>query len=228
MDLVEGLRTTAAVREFLPEPVPDETVHRLLETARFAPNGGNAQAWHVIVLRDREKRVQMRDLYLRGWHVYLAQSAAGLRPFAPVTDREAERLAIDAAEASWDDRPDLGDFAEHLEDVPVLLVVLADLRRLAALDRDLDRYSIVGGASIYPFVWSILLAARAEGLGGVMTTMPVYREQAVKDLLEIPDEFAVATLLALGRPRKVVTRLRRDPVETFATVDSFGGEPFTG
>ena len=51
------------------------------------------------------------------------------------------------------------------------MLVVADLRALAAVDRDLDRYTLVGGASIYPFCWSVLLAARAEGLGGVMTTM---------------------------------------------------------
>ena len=54
-----------------------------------------------------------------------------------------------------------------------MLVLLADLTRLATVDRDAGPYTLVGGASIYPFAWSILLAARAEGLAGVMTTMVV-------------------------------------------------------
>ena len=66
-----------------------------------------------------------------------------------------------------------GGFAEHLDDVPVLILVLADLRKLATVDRDLGHYTLVGGASVYPFVWSLLLAARAEGLAGVVTTMVV-------------------------------------------------------
>ena len=78
-----------------------------------------------------------------------------------------------AAEA----RSDADGFAETLADVPVLLVVLADLSVLAALDRDLDHYQIIGGASIYPFVWNILLAARERGVGGVMTTMATKPKQ---------------------------------------------------
>ena len=107
-----------------------------------------------------------------------------------------------------------------------MLVLLADLRRLAAVDRDLDRYTLVGGASVYPFAWSILLAARSEGLAGVLTTMAVRDEATVKNLLHAPDELAVAGILALGEPLHQPSRLSRQPVETFATVDRFDGSPF--
>ena len=52
MDLVHALRTTGAVRDFLPDPVPDEVLARVLETARFSPSGGNAQGWRVVVVAD--------------------------------------------------------------------------------------------------------------------------------------------------------------------------------
>ena len=94
---------------------------------------------------------------------------------------------------------------------PALLLVLADLSALAAVDRDLPRYTLAGGASIYPFVWSLLLAARAEGLGGVMTTMPVRREDDVRALFGIPATVAVASLVVLGRPVAAPRRLRRAP-----------------
>jgi nitroreductase len=106
-----------------------------------------------------------------------------------------------------------------------MLVLLADLSRLAAVDRDADRYTLVGGASVYPFAWSILLAARGEGLGGVITTMVVREEDSVRRLLGVPESVAVAGLLALGRPVHQPTRLRREPVESFATVDRFDGAP---
>ena len=228
MDLTEGLRSTGAVREFEPGALDDDVLHRVLDTARFAPNGGNRQAWRVVVVKDPEARRELRDLYLDGWYDYLALAAAGLTPWAPVTDREAERAALaGAAELAAQAAEGPGGFAEHLDTVPSLLLVLADLRSLAAVDRDLPRYTMAGGASIYPFVWSILLAARAEGLGGVMTTMPIRREAEVRRLFGVPEHFAVATLVALGRPRRAPRHLTRQPVESFATIDRLGGPPLT-
>lgn len=229
MDLIETLRTTGAVRALRPDPVPDDVLHRVLDTARFGPSGGNRQGWRVVVVQDREIRRQLRDLYLPGWYEYLAMVRAGLTPFAPVTDPAAEAAALrDAPEMAEQAAAGPGGFAEHLDEVPVLLVLFADLRALAATDRDLGRYTIVGGASIYPFAWNLLLAARAEGLGGVITTMHARREAEVKALLGAPQELVFAATLALGHPVKQVTRLRRAPVEEIATVDRLDGTPFTG
>jgi nitroreductase len=224
VELIEALRTTGAVREYEDTPVPDRTIHRLLDTARFAPNGGNRQAWRVIVVKDPALRRAMRDVYLPGWYQYLAQVSAGLTPWAVVTDRELERQAVlGAPEIAETAARGPGGFAEHLDRVPVMLVLLADLSRLATVDRDSDHYTMVGGASIYPFAWSILLAARVEGLAGVMTTMVVRDEAAVKELLGIPDSVSVVGVLALGVPVHQPTRLRRAPVGSFATVDRFDG-----
>src|SRR5436309_1919359 len=157
MDLIETLRTTGAVRDYLPDDVPDDVVYRILDTARFAPNGGNRQGWRVVVVKDQEVRRQLRDLYLPGWYQYLAQAAAGLVPWAPISDEEAERRAIlDAPRIEAEAAAGPGGFAEHIDRSPVLLVVLADLRALAAVDRGFARYTMTGGASIYPFVWSLL------------------------------------------------------------------------
>ena len=227
MELIDALRTTGAAREFRPDPVADEVVHRILDTARFAPSGGNRQGWRVVVVRDSEVRAALRDLYLPGWYDYLAIAGAGLVPWAPITDRDAEARAVAAAGAgAGGGGAGAGGFAENLDRVPVVLVLLADLRALAAVDRDLPRYTLAGGASIYPFAWSVLLAARAEGLAGVMTTMVIRREAEVKALLEVPDEVVVAGLIALGHPVHQPTRLRRQQVEDFATLDRFGGSPF--
>jgi len=226
VDLIETLRSTGATRDFRDEPVPDDVVHRVLDTARFGPSGGNRQGWRVVLVKDLEIRRQLRDLYLPGWYEYLAMVRAGLTPFAPVTDRRAEAAALlEAASIAEAAAAGPGGFAEHLDEVPVLLVLLADLRALAATDRDLDRYTIVGGASVYPFAWNLLLAARAEGLGGVITTMHARREAEVKALLGAPDELAFAATIALGHPVEQVRRLTRAPVEEIATVDRIDGRP---
>lgn len=231
MDLIETLRTTGAVRQFEDRPVGRDVMARVLDTARFAPNGGNQQSWHVILVEDPALRAGVRDLYVPGWLEYLEMRADGIQPWAPVGDRTAGDAAIDRATATIaDGDPEAiaaaaGEFAAHFDQVPVMAVVVADLRMLAATDRDLGRYTLVGGASVYPFVWSILLAGRAEGLGGVVTTMVVTREPEVKALLAIPDHFAIAAVLAMGYPVKQPTRLRRDPVESFTTIDTFTGTP---
>src|SRR3954463_2226451 len=196
MDLVDTLRTTGAIRDFLPDPVSDEVVARILETARFAPSGGNRQGWRVVVVKDRATRVAFRDLSLPGWYEYLAQRAAGLTPWAPITDRAAEAKAV----AASDSIPPGTGFPETLDQAPVVLVLLADLRALAAVDRDLPRYTFAGGASVYPFVWNILLAAREEGLGGVITTMAIAEEAKVKALLDARAEHAIAAVVVLGHP----------------------------
>jgi nitroreductase len=226
VDLIDTLRTTGAVREFLPEPVPDDVVYRILDSARFAPSGGNRQGWRVVVVKDPETRRALRDLYLPGWYDYLAMRQAGLVPWAPVTDRDAEEQALGgAADIAAAAAAVPGGFAERLDEVPVLLVLLADLRALAAVDRGYDRYTMAGGASIYPFAWNLLLAARAEGLAGVMTTMAIRKEPEVKALLGVPEELIVAGALALGKPVQQPRRLSREPVEAFASVDRFDGPP---
>jgi nitroreductase len=103
---------------------------------------------------------------------------------------------------------------------------VVELSQLAVVDNGLDRQSIVGGASVYPFCHNVLLAARDAGLGGVITTVLCRQEPAVKELLGIPDGHALAALVALGHPVREITRLRRAAVEEFTSVDRFDGEPF--
>ena len=226
MDLSDALRSTGAVRTFTTQPVPDDVLFAILDDARFAPSGGNRQAWHVIVVKDEHQRKGVRDLYLDAWHEYVAHVLAGLIPFSPLASDEDRARALahhDAAVAT--SKPD--GFPETLDAVPAMLVVCADLSALAATDRDLDRYHLTGGASIFPFVWNILLAARDRDLGGVITTVATRREPELRELLAIPSHQAVVAVVALGYPEDRHTKLRRRRVEEFATVDSFVGPPLT-
>ena len=154
---------------------------------------------------------------------------AGLRPWAPRNDRQEEAAALAsgaAAEVRALAEAGPGGFAEHLDRAPVLLALLVDLHVLAAVDRDAERYTFAGGASVYPFAWNVLLAARLEGLGGVMTTMAIRAETAVLELLHAPDGYALAAVVALGHPVHQPRRLTRRPVEEFATIDRVDGPPF--
>jgi nitroreductase len=225
LDLLATLRSTGAVRDYTDEQVSDEVLTRVLDTARFAPNGGNRQGWRVIVVKDPAKRAALRDLYLTGWYDYMALAAAGVTPWSPLTDREEERAALANASQFAEAGAAAPGFAEKLNEAPALLLVLADLGVLATVDRDLPRYTMVGGASIYPFVWSLLLAARAEGLGGVMTTVAVRREGELRALFGIPETVVAAALVVLGYPVAAARRLKRAPVSSFAWIDRYGGAP---
>jgi len=221
MQIYDVMRTTFAARDFTADPVPDEVMHRILDNARFAPSGGNRQGWHVIVVRDQAKRAALGPLIEPTCRRYLAEVNAGASPWNTVESAQIDQATIDST-------PIPPGFIERLTHAPLLLLVTVDLSVVAAMDQHLSRIAVVPGASIYPFVWNILLAARNEGLGGTLTTFVVAREPEVKALFRIPDRHAVAAMLPIGKPVRQLTRLRRGPVRAFATVDAFDGDPFGG
>ncbi|MFI2840595.1 nitroreductase family protein [Mycolicibacterium sp. PDY-3] len=217
MDTYDVMRTTGAVRQFTGEPLPDETLTRILDNARFAPSGGNRQGTHVIVIRDEATKSALADLSVTGARRYIAQKRNGESPWNPlhpmgVSDEDLAAVQVPRA--------------THLLDADVLLVICVDLGVVAAFDQDLDRIGVVAGASVYPLVWNILLAARNEGFGGVLTTMAIAEEPAVKQLLAIPDDHALAAVLPLGKPVTQVRRLTRKPVSEFVTRERFDGPAF--
>ena len=107
----------------------------------------------------------------------------------------------------------------------MVLVVCVDLRRVASTDQYLERVGVISGASIYPFVWNVLMAARHEGYGGTITTLAIAQEGKVKELLGVPENVAVCAVVPLGRPVKQLTKLRRGPVEGFTVRERWDGEP---
>lgn len=221
MELSDVLRTTAAVRQFTDEEVDDAQLHRVLDLARFAPSGGNRQGAHVTVVRDRATRERLVELNTPAAKRYAAQVAAGENPWNTVVPS-----AVTSEQVAATPVPEL--FVRPVLEAPVVLVVSVDLAVVAATDSGLDRVGIVGGGSVFPLAWNILLAAREEGLGGTFTTMAVAEEAGVKELLGLPDSHAVATVIPLGHPVKQVTRLRRAPVEDFVTLERYDGEPLRG
>jgi nitroreductase len=225
VELYEAMTTGGSPRAFLPDPVDRAILYKILERARFAPSGGNQQGWRVIVVDDPETRRALRDLYQVGWREYANLRDAGTVPFAAGEDGVV-RLDTEAHEQARR-TPAPNGFADNLDRAPVLLILAMDLRSLSFLDVELGRPSMVGGGSAYPFAQNIILAARAEGLGGIVTTIICREEEAVRRLLGVPASHAIAGMLALGRPSKQVTKLTRRPVEAFATFDRFDGRPFT-
>jgi nitroreductase len=213
VDLLEAMRCAPTSRRFKTDPVPREALLRVLDSARFAPSGGNRQGWRVIVVQDAGRRRALRDLYLPRWRAYLEQTG-GARMLAEPDSFEPRAVRMVR-------RAD--DYAARLDQVPVHLVVGVRLGDLAVTDADLPRQSIVGGASVYPFVQNLLLGLRAEGLGAAMTTLLVPAEAEVKRLLDVPEEIGLAAHIGVGyRAEDWPAQLARRPLEEFAFSERYG------
>ncbi|MBT6430548.1 MAG: nitroreductase family protein [Rhodospirillaceae bacterium] len=220
MELNDVMRTTFSARDYTGEELPDGLIYDLIENARFAPSGGNRQGNRVIVVRDQATRDALSKLAEPAAKRYVAQSKAGESPWNAVipTKVTAEEIA-----ATRQAPPLINSF----KDASVVLVFVVDLRVVASMDQDLDRIGMISGASIYPFVWNVLLGARQAGFGGTITTLAVACEAELQALLKIPAEFAVAAVVPLGKPVKQWTKLTRKSVEDITTLGSFDGPALT-
>jgi len=213
VDLFEAMRNAPTTRRFRSDAVAPELLHRIFENARYAPSGGNRQSWRVIVVRDPQTRVLLRELYLPHWRAYMERTGGAEVLAKPEEFDPGVVRRVQGADA----------FAQKLDEVPVHLVVCSNLADLAIVDAQLERPSIVGGASIYPFVQNVLLGLRAEGLGGALTTLLAPAEPEVKRLLAIPDGVALAAYVLVGeRADPWPAHLARKPVREFVFAERYG------
>ncbi|SDJ34319.1 Nitroreductase [Frankineae bacterium MT45] len=216
-DFERVLRTAFAGREFTDQPVTDADIGAILDVARFASSGGNRQGWRVVAIRSEETKravIGAADPVLRR---YVAQGRLGETAFNTITPTrvtEADVAAVEDGSLGW---------YRALANAPVLLVVGVDLRLVSSIDASLDRVGIVSGASIYPFVHNIILAAHARGMAGALTTFTAGAEAEVQELLAFPPEVAIAAAVPLGYPTKYLTKLSRRPVEDFAHWERWDG-----
>ena len=200
MDFFEVVRTQRAMRRLKPDPVPDEALWQMLDAAIHAPSGGNQQGWNFIVVRDRAAKEQIGAWYLEGWN----------RSYGP--SRE-EQLA-DPRRARMYKSADY--LAHHLADVPVLII--ATLRGREGI----AQAGALAGGSIYPAVQNLMLAARALGLGTALTTLHIFHEADVKQLLGIPDNVQTLALIPVGYPRGNFGEPARMPAEKVTYWDRWG------
>jgi nitroreductase len=212
LGLFEAMSTTRSVRRLRIDPVPDAAIRRIIEAATWAPTGGNAQPWRVVVVRDAAKKIRMQELYLPAWEAYAAGHRGRLEQMAEAV-RAAQLRMLAAAD----------HLARHLHEVPVILVFCFNPSLMAIVDANLGRPSVVGGASLYPAVQNALLAARGLGLGCVLTTLLCAFEDEVKTLLSIPDDWYTCAHVPIGYPeRRGHGPLTRRSVDSMAFADTWG------
>jgi nitroreductase len=187
-------------------------LERVLRAATWAPSGGNAQPWRVVVVRAAATKARLGELYAEEWRRFSAGYTERLARLDPEPRARQER-AIHAGD----------HLAAHFHETPAVLVFCFRPSLLAITDAGLGRPSIVGGASVYPAVQNALLACRAEGLGCTLTTLLCFREPEVRELLAIPDDWATAAAVPVGYPiGKGHGPIDRRPVSAMAFVDRWG------
>jgi nitroreductase len=216
--LFKAMYSARALRRFKPDPVPEEIITKILDAAIRAPSAGNSQNWAFVVVRDREQRRKLAEIYRKASDAVGAFYAARGRP-AHMTDEQFRRF-VSSGTYLWD----------HIGEAPVLLVACLKQEpmpppealppaALAAFHAATPHLARMSGASIYPAVQNIILACRALGLGTVMTTNHLLCEDEVKEVLGLPAEIQTYALMPIGYPRNKFGPVSRRPVSEVAHAD---------
>jgi len=205
MDFFDVATTQRAMRRLKPDPIPDAALRQIMDAAICAPSGGNRQGWSFLIVRDAAKRARLGELYREAWAELIKT------PYY----RGAESARADSPEGKM--LASARHLADHLGEAPVLM--------LACVSTDGMAPTLTMGASIYPAVQNIMLAARALGIGSCITTIHRYRDAQVKALLGIPAQVETAALIPLGYPLGKFGRPPRKPLAEVAHGDRWG-QPF--
>ncbi len=180
-NLLNMLSTTRAMRRLKPDPVPDELIEQILQAGVCAPSGGNRQNWGFIVVRDRQIKQRIQVFYKRAFDEVVGPHYASSSPPPGVTLEQFHRqhMAVEY-------------LTEHFHEAPIWIV--------ACLDSGDAPPHYGSGASIYPAVQNMLLAARALGLGATLTTRHILHGGDVDSILQLPEGVQSYAIIPIGYP----------------------------
>jgi nitroreductase len=211
IDAIHALMTTRAMRRFTGADVTDDEVWTCLRAAQQAPSGGNVQPQQYVVVRDASVKARLAELYRAAFRRYEA-SLPDPASFRSPEDERSWRRTRDAS----------NHLADHLDEVPVLVVFLQPA--IAWGSQDADGPMDIGrlDASVYPAVQNFCVAARALGIGTALTTVIRIHTAEVLAALGVPAGYEIAALVPMGRPQGSFGVARRKPVEAVTHWDRFG------
>ena len=208
--IFEIIYSTRAMRRLKPEPIPEETLKKIVDAGTRAASGGNTQEWAFFLVRDPELKRFIRDYYWNTW-----QQLQAKRIISPANLPPAQQRMLNAA----------AHLAAHVDEAPVILLACAHKEYLPLASLNNPRAStIVVHGSIFPAVQNILLACRALGVGATLTTIHCFFEEELKHKLGIPDAMEVAAMLPMGYPQGKFGPVTRRPVEEVIHWDRWGNQ----
>jgi len=187
--LLEGLRTTRAIRRLRAEPVAPALIRKVCEAGTFAPSGGNRQPWHFIAVSEPERRAWIAERYRSAFTRYIAPARqAAQSPDFP----EAQRKILQGAV----------HLSEHLHEAPVHLFVAGFTRRGQEQSQ-----------ALFPCIQNVLLACRAVGLGASLTTVHRFFQRDIDQYLGLPEQVPSCALIPIGWPKIPYKRPERRSVD---------------
>ena len=204
MLLSEAMESQRSIRKYSDKPVPSHLISRIIASAIHAPSATNLQPWHFIIIQDSQIKRRIGDWYLDAW--------TSIYPNVdPSTLPQSSRSGL--------------ELGKQMGEIPVLILVCFDISRERS-----STATFVQGASIYPVVQNILLAARGLGLGTVLTTIHRKYEKEIKQLLNIPQNIETAALIPLGYPAEEehFGGSKRKPLREVVSYDRWGQSNKTG
>ncbi|MBW4089701.1 MAG: nitroreductase family protein [Proteobacteria bacterium] len=207
-DVFEIMRTTRAMRRLRPDPVPDDLIRRILEAGSAAANGGNTQRWRFLVVKDPAIKRAVQQLYQRAFDEVIGPR---YHAAAPPPGVSAERYQRQHGAVEY--------LTRHFHEAPVWIV--------ACLDEGSATPTRWSGASIYPAVQNMLLAARALGLGSTLTTRHLLYEAEAEAALGLPPGVHSYAILPIGYPMGHFGPVGRGALAEIVYGDHWG-EPWTG
>ena len=208
MDVFEALYTTRAMRRVKEDPIPDEIIKSMIDSAIRAPSGSNRQDWRFLAVTDQKVRNQLANIYRETWDYYVKSfynSSSDLGASNLKDKEQIESVRRISNSASW--------LAENYDKVP--LFVLAFSRNDPT------------GSSIYPAIWSLMLAARSHGIGTCLTTVMSFKTEEVYEVLDIPADkgWALNATITAGYPLGKWGVAERKPVEEVTFLNKWGQSP---
>jgi len=202
-DLFDIIHTTRAMRRLKPDPVPDALVRKILEAGACAPNGGNTQRWRFMVVKDPQIKRKVQGFYRRAF-----DEVVGPRYLKSTPPPGVSREAYDRQHAAVE------YLTDHFHEAPVWIV--------ACLEEGTAAPTRWSGASIYPAVQNMLLAARALGLGATLTTRHLLYEKETEAALGLPPGVHSYAILPIGYPMGKFGPVGRGPLADIVYGDRWG------